>query len=488
MEYRLLIIPILLIIIDLFFGFQIYSSDTLGLIAISKELDLNEISTYSNGVYPPGFVLLIAIILKTNLNLLFTLKTLNYLFLTLFLLTTYIGLKRYVRLIPFVISIIAAVFLSKLFLINILSAGSYPLYLFLGAFGIIYFYNEQNKYFRLSLVSLVFCTVVRNEGIILIISILISVAPFKSSKRRILGISLALIASLFILFLSNYLGIGSVLSNKHNLLFEEPNWVNMHPEFIFNRFTFKEFFEFYFSNLFIDWYYFICLALCALYFKELRMLIFGLLIFYLLIKIHPSPRGIFILIPFSFLFLGIAIYDQKRIQKILLLLIISPVFTFYSLNNYYSIRRKQIDIQTYELIGKYIEKIQLNWEIQNLFTNNFDFYLRKKLPKTARVNGGWPKLIPRYYQNNPNLTLTNLIEFSRDIDSLKIEYIVIDLSMLDLSIYTQEEINTFSSLDRSDQFLLISEFESRYKLYRYSGNKQKHTLNNGIISSSENIR
>ena len=60
--------------------------------------------------------------------------------------------------------------------------------------------------------------------------------------------------------------------------------------------------------------------------------------------------------------------------------------------------------------------------------------------------------------------------------------------MLDLSIYTQEEINTFSSLDRSDQFLLISEFESRYKLYRYSGNKQKHALNNGIISSSENIR
>lgn len=466
MNLRLLLFPLLVVIFNFWFENLIFSNDSLGLISIANEINLSDISSFYNGVYPPGFTIILKLIITSGLDILLTIKIINFLFLSAFSYGIYFGLKKHVSINIILLSLTIAFLSNKTFSSNIISSGSYPIFLFFGTIGLLAFYQKENKFFGIGCGALALSSFMRYEGFILIISILIAELIFGYNKKKQIWIFMSLIFSSIIILIINYFGATNLVNSPHSIFHKEPNWIKIYPNFIFETVSINEFFHFYYKNIISHSYLLLLLAGSLYKFKNLRNLIISLIIFYLLIKLHPSPRGIFIIIPLLFIFISEIIFSLKGRNKIISIGLLTPVFLYFLLNNYYDKKKKSLDFQSYKKIEKSIATLIPYWNIENVFTNSFDFYSKNQLPNTPKVNGGWPKFLPSYYEKNPNFDLLTIDSFSKSLELEKIDFVIIDLAQLDMSIYLEQEINTLLNLEYSSNFKFISEIDKRYKVYQ----------------------
>ncbi|WP_296704614.1 hypothetical protein [Algoriphagus sp.] len=155
---------------------------------------------------------------------------------------------------------------------------------------------------------------------------------------------------------------------------------------------------------------------------------------------------------------------MKIILGILLCVAILPI----ALENYSEKKEIKDRLILFEQIDSNIKAVEPNWDIQNVFTNSHDFYLKNQLPKTPYVNGGWMKLVVNYYKEHPNLSLNTTKEFMENLNSQNIEFVVIDQVLLSPLVYSSNELSTLNSLTSFSQFKRIDTKQDRYLVLKYT--------------------
>ncbi len=451
--------------LDLSFGNLVYSNDFLGIITVANHLEIHSIHI---GVYPPGYFLWILFILKSGIPILTGLKAFNWAFILGFSLITLSFFKNKLSHSTFIFFLLFVLVSSKIFLTSLLDPGSYPMFLILASFGLINISSQNKIKSNLAVISLILSTWIRYEGFVLIGSILISSILLKSTLQVKFKSIITLIGSFFIYAIVAKISSGQFFTSPHNLLFEEPNWLKIGPNYEFRSYSLIEFIRFYLTNLSYHWYYFLVLLTSYFFLKEFRPVIFTLLLYYCLIKLHPSPRGIFLVIPFAFLFIACYADPLKPKLKIILGILLCVAILPIALENYSEKKEIKDRLILFEQIDSNIKAVEPNWDIQNVFTNSHDFYLKNQLPKTPYVNGGWMKLVVNYYKEHPNLSLNTTKEFMENLNSQNIEFVVIDQVLLSPLVYSSNELSTLNSLTSFSQFKRIDTKQDRYLVLKYT--------------------
>ncbi len=460
--------PLTLFAIDLFFGFQVCSNDFLGYLGLVTVMDLDDLSTFYNGVYPPGYVWVLKCILSLSDEVILLAKILNYL--SLGLVFYFITSKIFKELNFYLIFFCLVVLLvsNEIFLSNSLSPGSYGSFLASLIIGTAY-YEDRSKFSALiSVSSLVIATLFRFEAFIWLICLWCSGTFFFSGPSGNLRGFLTIVLSISILFLINFWGTSSFVATKHFLTFEKPNWVELNPFTKFEKQSLYEFSIGYLKNIAQDVFYFLTLIISWVFLKSFRRLILTCFFYLLLINFHPSPRGVFAILPFVYLFLGLLFYliweRQRKVAVVFSIFLIAP-FLYFSLNNYYHKRRSQVLQSSFTKIGKTLTRFDKNYSAESIFTNSHDFYIRGQLPDLPQVNGGWIKLVDRFYSENPNFDLSHPSIFYSCLISQRVKFLVIDKVLLHTSVYSQEDLITFEELGNSEFFNLVSVVDDRFIIY-----------------------
>lgn len=466
---KYLFIPALLLLIDCFFGFQVYSNDFLGYLGLASIIDLGDPSTYYNGVYPPGFVMFLSIVISTKTNILIILKALNYMSLGV---AFYFFHTRFFKGINFSFVFFAFVILlvsNKIFLTNILSPGSYALFLICSVIGLIFYDSEDHSKFLISAIGLIFATFLRFEGIVWLICVWSSSVYFNPSMaRRWMGY-IPLIVSFFLLFVINYYGTASILATRHFLTFEAPDWINLSPSTSFYKQELSDYLFGYLNSVGRDAHYFILLLVSWILLKPSRGLILPLIFYLVIIKLHSSPRGMFLALPFIHVFLIqilFVFWQKSRALTTDLVILLLPIFIYFSLNNYYEKRVIQFTSNSFHKIDLELQNLDQDWRVQSVFTNSHDFYIKSQLPEIAKVNGGWVKLITSFYLQNPNFELEDIDKFHKSLEMEKIRFVVIDSGLIHPSVYSGHALITFRGMDDSEFFKKISLVDSRFIIYQ----------------------
>ncbi|MFC5192437.1 hypothetical protein ACFPIK_11730 [Algoriphagus aquatilis] len=460
--------PLTLFAIDFIFGLQVYSNDFFGYLGLVTIMDLDDLSTFYNGVYPPGFVWVLKCILNFSDEVILLTKILNYL--SLGLVFYFISSKIFKELNFYLVFFCLVVLLvsNEIFLSNSLSPGSYGFFLVSLIVGTSH-YEDRSKFSALiSVSSLVIATLFRFEAFIWLICLWGSGLFFFSGHSKNLRGFLTIVLSVSVLFLINFWGTSSLVATKHFLTFEKPNWVELNPFTKFEKQSFYEFSLGYLNNLVRNVLYFSTLIISWVFLKSFRRLILTCLFYLLLINFHPSPRGVFAILPFVYIFLGLLFFSiwerQKRVAVVLSIFLI-PTFLYFSLSNYYHKRTSQVLQSSFKKIGKVITRVDKSYSAESIFTNSHDFYIRDQLPDLPQVNGGWIKLIDRFYIKNPNFDLSHPNNFYDGLKSQKVKFLVIDKVLLHTSIYSQKDLLMFEELGNSEFFNLISLVDDRFMIY-----------------------
>ncbi|MBN3521598.1 hypothetical protein JYB62_16425 [Algoriphagus lutimaris] len=454
--------------VDLFFGNLVYSNDFLGIVSVANHLDYKSLHI---GVYPPGYFLWILFILKSGIDLLIGLKAFNWAIILGFSLITFIFFKKKLSLGSYIFFLILTLASSQIFITSLLDPGSYPMFLFFASFGLIYISSDKMLESNLAIFFLILSTWIRYEGFALIGSILISSVILKSNWQMKLKSILALIGSILIYSIVAYVSTGQFFTSPHHLLYEEPNWLKIEPNYDFRTYPIIEFIHFYLTNLSYHWYYFLILLISYFILKDFRQVIVVLLLYFFLIKLHPSPRGIFLIIPFAFLFFACFVESLKPRLKIIARVFLCFAIVPVVMKNYSQKKEIKDRYLLFEQIDSDLKTVEPDWSIQNVFTNSHDFYLKNQLPKTPKVNGGWMKLVPSFYKDNPNLSLNSPQEFIQNLEDQKIEFVLLDKVLLSPIVYPTNELNTLLSLKDIPQFQSIITGQKRYLLYRYESTR-----------------
>jgi hypothetical protein len=387
---KYLIVPVLAIIIDWFFGFQIYSNDFLGYLGLASVFDLYNSSTHYNGVYPPGYVVVLDVLDSSKWYFLMKVKAINYACLGMVFYCFHSMIFRDVKFVRLLFAFVVLLITSKVFLTNILSPGSYPIFLIFSVSGIAFYESKVPSERLLGAFALILATFFRYEGFVWLICLWISNVIHNSSLIGRWKEYVPILGSLALLSVVSFFGTNSLFATRQFLTFETPEWVNLNPYTTFSTQDSVDYILGYLNNLGREIHYFVALILSWIFLKKRRMLVLSLVLYLLLIKLHSSPRGAFLVLPFLYVFsieLLSLIFEKRYAIGFWVSAVLFPVLLYFSMNNYYQKRKIQILAKSYLEVDLELKRIDPNWKVESLFTNSHDFYVENQLPKTAKVNG-----------------------------------------------------------------------------------------------------
>jgi hypothetical protein len=248
------------------------------------------------------------------------------------------------------------------------------------------------------------------------------------------------------------------------------NWFEVKPNYQFEQLSLIAFLKFYIFNFSRHSTYALCLFLPLIfkniYSNKIRNLSVVLILYYFIIKLHPSPRGFLLIIPFSYL--NVLVFIQwitpsiqkklKSANKIMVaslivgILIISIQFlreTKYTLLNL----EKQ-KTEKYKIIEQELSKAKV--PLKSIFTNDYDLYFPDSIPNQIYKNGGWSKLYPPIYNDFPNIDFKNSSSLIKDLQNYNIKYLLINKKLLQEQ-FSAADFASFQAVLESKNFKLIKE-------------------------------
>ncbi len=461
-------------------GFAILNNDFLQVLKLSEYLQWTDISSYYNGIYPVGFVMMVKALSGTGHLLPSILVVLGLLSYALLARTMMVHLDSPLGYAALVAMILCG--LDTLPFEYLICPGAYIPFMSCVGTGLIYLgIGHRDGDQRPAVIGTLFLLLAaefRDHAYIFFGVSIVLLLLLRSSRQVLRPLVLGSIVYIVYRMVISYMATGSILTSGHALMVRMVDWSAITPYYEFGRMSLRQFVQFYLHHFMEHLLYLLPLVWYLFRSRSGRLLDFiayVMVCYYFIIHAHPSVRGILPLIPWSYYYLlHMLLSDDTQAQwqrlstyrRAALLSILAVIGGLSLLGG----KAKNVKIarhmtQEYTQLEKVLRTEHPDIKAHQVYTNDFDLYLPDGLPATPYMNGGWARLSPSVYASYPNPRLHSTGALLSDLHDMGIRYIVVNEKFLRKQTSRYSTLSVLDSLPYLPELSQIEPTRAPFTLY-----------------------